>query len=138
MAVAQPITSRRAMLGAFAALPLLAAPVLAGSSAPHQSAALMTAMRSHMAISQRAKLVEQEEGFWEAHNDAGYNLFVQAKALPNTAAYLPARALAIGGIVDDHDDFATLDLDELGAHAPGLAGELIRQVLACVYMGGLN
>lgn len=55
-----------------------------------------------------------------------------ALALPNTPDNLKLRARAIGSLVDDTDDLANLDLNELAAHAHGHAGELVRQVLACI------
>ena len=63
---------------------------------------------------------------------SSYALYDRVEALPNTGAYLAVRARAIGSLVDNTSDVAKLNLEELSAHAESNAGELIRQVLACI------
>jgi hypothetical protein len=61
--------------------------------------------------------------------DSAYAVLERIEALPNTPAYLAIRARAVGSAVDNSSDLANLNLGELAAHAEGIAGRLIRQIL---------
>lgn len=75
---------------------------------------------------------DRSDGDISASVNAAYALYERIEALPNTGAYLAVRARAIGSAVDNTSDVADLNLGELSAHAESNAGELIRQVLACI------
>jgi hypothetical protein len=68
-------------------------------------------------------------------NDRNHELYAiieQVQALPNTRENLAIRARAVCSAADCTGVAAEMSLSELGAHAESNAGELVRDILACL------
>jgi hypothetical protein len=75
---------------------------------------------------------EEDDEIVERRNNDLYAIIDRIQALPNTPANLAIRARAVCSAVDYTGIAAEMTLSELGAHAESNAGELVREILACL------
>ena len=98
------------------------------------TAKFIAEIRAHNARKAEFVRYGATDEIWSSWNSAGWAIYATVESLPNTAEYLPVRALAVGSGVDETDNLANLSISDLvsALDAPDQTlARIVRQMLAC-------